>query len=296
MNSTSGTSTQIMLRPIRPGDVVQCGQILFDAFAAIAAKHNFPRDFAAPEMGAGLLSALVEDPQVHGVVAERDGVVVGSNFLFEHDEIGGVGPITVDPAAQAQGIGRALMEAVIERGRRRPGIRLVQDAFNGASLSLYASLGFDAREPLALMSGIAFGGPPAGDVEVRAMREEDLIACAELCRSVHGIDRTNELREAMAQFSPMVLLRRGRVRAYASAPYMWLMNHGVAETEQDMRALLLGAAAGGAPPISLLMPVRQGDLLRWCLSAGLRVVKPMTLMSLGRYQEPRGCFHPSVLY
>jgi len=28
----------------------------------------------------------------------------------------------------------------------------------------------------------------------------------------------------------------------------------------------------------------------------MRVVKPMTLMAIGAYQEPKGSFFPSVLY
>jgi hypothetical protein len=37
-------------------------------------------------------------------------------------------------------------------------------------------------------------------------------------------------------------------------------------------------------------------LFRWCLDNGLRVVEPMTLMSVGLYNEPVGAFFPSVLY
>jgi hypothetical protein len=44
------------------------------------------------------------------------------------------------------------------------------------------------------------------------------------------------------------------------------------------------------------VPARNGALLRWCLAHGLRVVQPMTLMSLGLYGEPSGSFLPSVLY
>ena len=29
---------------------------------------------------------------------------------------------------------------------------------------------------------------------------------------------------------------------------------------------------------------------------GLRIVQPMTLMSLGEYREPQGAFLPSILY
>jgi hypothetical protein len=67
-----------------------------------------------------------------------------------------------------------------------------------------------------------------------------------------------------------------------------------------VRALLAGAsaasAAAGAGPVSFLLPVRQAGLFRWCLGAGLRAVKPMTLMAMGCYREPRGVWFPSVLY
>ena len=78
------------------------------------------------------MSMWVPHPAVWGVVAEVDGRIVGSNFLDERDPIVGVGPITVDPASQARGVGKQLMQAVIQRWRETgaPGIRLLQDAFN----------------------------------------------------------------------------------------------------------------------------------------------------------------------
>jgi hypothetical protein len=74
------------------------------------------------------------------------------------------------------------------------------------------------------------------------------------------------------------------------------MNHGVAETEQDMRELIAGAASMSPEPVSLLVPTRQASFFRWCLGEGMRVVKPTALMTMGIYQEPRGCYFPSVLY
>jgi predicted N-acetyltransferase YhbS len=44
--------------------------------------------------------------------------VVGSNFLLSADEVAGVGPITVEVPLQGEGVGRALMEAVIDRARQ----------------------------------------------------------------------------------------------------------------------------------------------------------------------------------
>jgi hypothetical protein len=70
----------------------------------------------------------------------------------------------------------------------------------------------------------------------------------------------------------------------------------VAETEEDLRALMMGAGRGSTEPLATLVPLRQTAFLRWCLRRGLQVLKPMTLMTMGVYQEPNGCYFPSVLY
>jgi GNAT superfamily N-acetyltransferase len=293
--STADPQTAVTLREARPEDAAECGRIIFEAFRGIADRHHFRRDFASAEEGAGLAGMFIAHPSFYGVVAELDGRVVGSNFLDERNDMRGVGPITVDPEAQQKGTGRLLMRAVLERARGARGVRLVQDSFNTLSLSLYASLGFDVREPLALVEGKPRSAPPAG-AEVRPAREEDLGACAALCERVHGFSRAAELADAVRQFNPHVLVRDGRVTAYAAAPSFWPLNHGVAETDEDMRVLLAGAAAGGAEPLRLLLPTRRADFFRWALAEGLRVVKPMTLMTLGDYPKPAGCWFPSVLY
>jgi predicted N-acetyltransferase YhbS len=286
----------ITIRPATPADAKEVGRILFDAFGCIANAHRFPLDFPVPEAAAGLAEMVVNHPGYFGVVAERDGKVVGSNFLDERDAVAAVGPITVDPAAQGGGVGRALMQAVLGRAvsQSHKSVRLVQDAFNTASMSLYASLGFEAKEPLALMQGRPNGVPKNGDVSPIALADID--ACAALCRAVHGFDRSNELADAIPRFQPMLLRREGQVVAYASAPHFWFLNHGIAASEQDMFDLLAGIAALRSEPLMLLLPIRQAAFHRWCLQYGMRMLKPMTLMTIGDYQQPAGCFYPSVAY
>ena len=285
----------VTLRPARPEDAEACGRIIYEAFKGVNERHGFRPDFPSVDAATQFAHHFINDPAVYGVVAESGGRVVGSNFLSEWDAVRSVGPITVEPTLQARGTGRRLMEAVVERGRGGAGVRLVQDSFNAASLSLYASLGFEVKEPLALVEGAPKDVVPAG-FEVRPMRDEDLGAVAGLGRRVHGFERTGELGSLAPMLTPFVAVRGGRVTAYASAPGFWPLNHAAAETEEDMKALLAGAAAAGGAPLSLLLPTRQAGLFRWCLSRGLRVVKPMTLMALGEYHEPRGSFYPSVGY
>jgi hypothetical protein len=186
------------------------------------------------------------------------------------------------------------MEAVIERGEGAPGIRLQQDAFHMRSLSLYELLGFDVKEPVAVISGKPRSGPVHG-VDVRPLEEDDLDECGALCEKVHGFERTNELRDSIQAFAPFVATRDGRIVAYASSVTFWPLNHGVAESEDDMTALLQGAAAAVEDPLAFLVPLRTG-LFRWCLEEGLRLVKPMNLMALGEYREPSGAWLPSVLH
>jgi len=237
----------IQIRPMKPEDVETWGRICYEAFRGISERHGFRPDFATPEAGIDLLHMLAESPHSFSVVAERDGEVIGSNHLVEYDAIRAVGPITIDPAAQAKGVGRMLMEAVIERGKGTAGIRLVQGAFNTTSLSLYASLGFDVKEPLALME-CELKGDLQPIVTVRAIEEQDYEACAELCRKTHGFDRLNELKHMPPFLTSFVAIRDGRLTAYTSAPQFWPLNHAVAETEEDMQSLLLGA--GSLSPIT----------------------------------------------
>ena len=295
---TDGLSTtttgEVALRAIEPADAAECAQIMFDAFGTLHDHHRFQRDFPALEAASGLLSMFIAHPMVWGVVAEIDGRIVGSNFLDERSPIRGVGPITVAPQGQNSGVGRKLMRAVLERGEGAPGIRLLQDAFHMRSLSLYESLGFDVKEPVALVTGKPRSGPDRR-VQTRPLEENDLEECEALCQNVHGYERTNELRDAVQAFAPFVAVRDGQVVAYASTVSFWPMNYGVAKTEDDMKALLLGSAAAVEEPLAFLVPLRSG-LFRWCLEEGLRLVKPMNLMALGDYRNPQGGWFPSVLY
>jgi predicted N-acetyltransferase YhbS len=284
----------VTLREATPADAPAIAQIVFDAFGDIHDQHRFLRDFPALEAAIGMMQGWTAHPSIWGVVAEIDGSIVGSNFLDERDPIRGVGPITVDPKGQNSGVGRELMHVVLERGRDAAGIRLLQDGFHMRSLSLYESLGFDVKEPTAVATG-APRSAPADGIDVRPLVEDDLEECGALCERVHGFPRTGDLGDVLHAGSAFAAVRDGRIVGYASNVGFWQMNHGVAEAHDDMTALLLGAAAAAEAPLSLLLPLRS-PLFRWALGEGLRLVKPMNLMALGEYQEPRGSWFPSVLY
>ena len=288
----------ITFRTPTDADIPQVGRVVFSAFESIAKKHNFPLDFPNAEIATGLAGAFLTHPKIQGQVAEENGKIVGANFLNRRNEIAGVGPMVVDPTYQGKGLGRQLMRAITGFGDDARGIRLVQDAFNTVSMSLYTSLGFEPREPLALMTGKLRSELPRGAATVRPMTESDIAACSAICERVHGFHRGPELTDAVhgPMQRPHVLERNGKVAAYASAPWFWFLNHGVAESEQDLRDLLTGVSAASQEPLAMLVPIREAGLFRWLIAEGLRIVKPMTLMSMRWYQEPKGSWWPSVEY
>lgn len=174
---------EVVIRRATPEDAAVCGQICYDGFSAINAKHGFPCDFPNPDVALGVSATIFSSPGFYGVVAEYGGRIVGSNCLDERSVIAGVGPITVDPSAQNLGVGRKLMQAVIDRANQHgaAGIRLVQAAFHNRSLSLYATLGFDIREPLACMQGTPRERTVPGCI-VRPAKASDVDACNALSR------------------------------------------------------------------------------------------------------------------
>jgi GNAT superfamily N-acetyltransferase len=283
----------LTIRPAGAADVSESGRICYDAFSSIAARHCFPPDVASIDAATGLVSELIANPGFYSVVAECNGRIVGSSFLDERSMIAGVGHVTVAPDAQDRRIGRELMDAVLQRceQRRVPGVRLLQAAYHYRSMSLYAKLGFDVREPFAAMQGDTLALRIPG-YDVRMATAADVEACNALCLRVHGHDRDGELRTVLTHGEVKVVERDGRITGYTTGISFY--GHSVAETNDDLQALI-GAAEAFAGP-GFLVPMRNTELLRWCLGRGLRVFVVVNLMTIGLYSEPRGAFLASTWY
>src|SRR5687768_5166407 len=96
----------VVVRPAVPEDAQAAGRICFEAFRRINTEHGFPPDFDSPDTTVGVLTYMISHPGFYVIVAERDGVILGSNALDERSLIAGVCPITVDPDVQKAGVGR----------------------------------------------------------------------------------------------------------------------------------------------------------------------------------------------
>ena len=274
-------------------DAAVCGEICYRAFGALADHHKFEREFPSVETAVGFITRMISNPGCYGIVAEVDGRIAGSNFQDERSPIAGIGPISVDPDMQNSGAGRAMMQHLIDRvaEHRMPGVRLVQAAYHNRSFSLYTKLGFETREPLSVMVG-----PPIKEsingYKVRPASDADVAVCDQLHFAAHGHERGGELRDAITAGSANVVEHLGRITGYATA--IGYAGYAVGESNEELKALISAATefAGCGP----LIPSRNGELLRWCYSKGLRLMQQNTLMSVGMYNEPRLPFIPSILY
>lgn len=293
------------MRPGRIEDADKVGKIIFEAFSAVADKHNFPPDFPSVDVARGLASSLLSNPRFYSIIAEDNtsnggedkNSIVGSNFLDERSNIvAGVGPLTIDPKYQNKGTGRQLMINVLERAKNKnfPAIRLLQASYHSRSLALYATLGFEVREPISNMQGKPIQEAIPGR-SVRAATESDTESCNTICKTVHGHDRNGELQDSIKQGSAKVVLHENKITGYTCG--LTFFNHSVGLTNDDLKALISSATnddSYGGPGI--LIPSRNAQLFRWCLNNGLRLVQQLTLMTIGLYNEPAGSYMPSILY
>jgi ribosomal protein S18 acetylase RimI-like enzyme len=295
MATKTDPQARIELVKAKPEHRDELGRIFYEAFKDLSDRHGFPLDFPSAAAGRQIIGMLLTRPDFYGVAALLDGQLVGSNFLAMGDPVWAVGPISVDCAYQGLGIGRRLMEDVIEYAHhnRVTQVRLVQETFNTQSISLYAALGFDIKEELAFMQAV-----PAQkeDPTVRPLTEADIAEAGRLSVKSYGSGRQNEIAAAVKYgFSPLMRQRNGRMTGYLIPG---IFGHGVAETEEDAVAIA-GETARRLPASSarLTCPLGDSGFFRALLKSGCRTIKLATLMAMGPYERPKGSvWMPSFTY
>lgn len=280
------------LRPVQMGDIQACGRVMYEAFTEIAQRHNFPPDFPNPAVAEGLLLDMLTAPAFDAFVAEEEGRILGSIFVSRRSQVGGISVLTIDPKAQNRAVGRQLllhgMGFLVEQGHTRQ--QIIQVSYHNRSLCLYAKSGFIASEILSNMTGNPIKASISSH-RVRKASDGDARACNLLCRKVHGFDREHEVAHAIARGTAAVVESNGRITGYTTG--VGFVGHGVGETNEDLKALI--ASADGFAGPGILIPTANGELFRWCLDNGLRVVQQMTLMDTKPSGPANGVYWPAIL-
>jgi ribosomal protein S18 acetylase RimI-like enzyme len=126
----------VKLRPAQPDDGPSLNRICY--------PH-----YAPDEMEQALLASLRQAKTERGIrlVAEQDGQIVGSGQLSSWAQGAEIADLIVIPSHRGQGIGQALIEALLEKARALglPAVEIGVQAGNQRALALYQRLGFTYR-------------------------------------------------------------------------------------------------------------------------------------------------------
>eukprot|EP00658_Telonema_sp_P-2_P060186 TRINITY_DN49173_c0_g1_i1.p1 TRINITY_DN49173_c0_g1~~TRINITY_DN49173_c0_g1_i1.p1 ORF type:complete len:255 (+),score=37.45 TRINITY_DN49173_c0_g1_i1:105-869(+) len=206
------------------------------------------------------------------------------------------------------GIGRLLMETALDRAReitRAAGhgpeaclVELTVDVYNMPALGLYLKLGFVARGTLAVMR---FEGDQqdesteiyVSETEVRAMTVQEIDGCADLARTMLGLDPTNALSE---QFSnpgdapaPTVVFDASTKEVLGYCSGLNMTGHLVASSDHAAQALVARGEAMsgqcGVVPMVCVPLEQQAKMSEWMVHRGWKLRKLLLSMSLGPYVD-----------
>jgi len=215
-----------VIRALTSADLARARQICrvaFGTFRGAPDPENFwdDRDYVFSRFGA---------EHVASFAAEQDGALVGSNFVTRWGSVGFLGPITLLPALQGRGIGKALVEAASNQiedwGLKHAGLCTFPQS--PLHIALYGKYGFRARFLTSIMAAPA---RPGGDAGARSRyselpggeRRAVETACRELTdRLYDGLDLGAEIRTVTTRgLGDTLLLWEGASRLAGFAVCHW---------------------------------------------------------------------------
>ena len=285
------------IRPAEPRDVERAGDVNFLAFYQAALSHGVPPVVTAPGESRRYIRYLLDFDPFGGVVAELDGDVVAVAWLHPRGAVATIGPLAVDPRVQGRGIGRRLLERLIEvAGKGVPQIRLVQESYNVVSLGLYLRAGFRVVAPLLDLQ-LPAGSPsvpprlPAG-VVVRPAAADDRARLVARDARAFGAPRAQSIDLYLGRGRVMVVEDGHALTGYA-------MGMGFEATaflgsasadDPDVLLGLLGAVASELAArghvVRTLVPATDRRLVDGLLGLGFRVFRACQYMVRGGGTAP----------
>jgi GNAT superfamily N-acetyltransferase len=193
----------ITVRPLKESDLPMADHIMRLAFGTFI---GLPEPAAFMGDADYVKTRWLADPQA-AFAAEVDGELIGSNFATNWGSVGFFGPLTIRPDFWDLGVGKRLMEPIMELfnkwGTRHAG--LFTFAHSQKHVGLYQKFGFWPRFLTAIMSKpieytesahpwTRFSEVPASE------RDGVLSACREMTNAIYeGLDVEREIRAVATQ-------------------------------------------------------------------------------------------------
>jgi predicted N-acetyltransferase YhbS len=223
-----------------------------------------------------------------GIVAEQAGRVLGTVMAWRYGEdFATVGMVIVASDVQGQGLGRKLMEAMLDR---LAGRTVVLNA-TAAGLPLYEKLGFVEtgviHQHQAIAPGVAVAEGISGG-RVRTMNRSD-DGLGDLYSRASGLDRTALFETLAANAHTVVLTRDHQTVGFAQVRRFgrgWLVGPVVAPDPGGAKALILHGLRTHAGTFCRLDVTGDSGLSEWLEEIGLPRVDSVKTMVRGRSPNP----------
>lgn len=258
------------IRRLTPRDLTACADLSED--------RGWPRE----EHKWGLLLAAgtgygIDDP---------DGGLVSACVVTDYGPpnrpaLSAIGMVLVAERHARRGIGRRLMQYVVEQADTTP-LTLHATPYGRP---LYEELGFKVTGRAEMVRGHFAPGGPAPSVATRAATAEDLSAILRLDAEVFGTDRTHVLTRLPA-FGDQLRVAEdgGELIGFAAAwPNMdtHVIGPLIALDTETAKALVASLAAGTNRPLRTDIDVRHEELLAWIKARGVESQAFNAVMTYG---------------
>ncbi|MFF1393168.1 GNAT family N-acetyltransferase [Streptomyces sp. NPDC058287] len=263
------------IRRLTPRDVTACADLSED--------RGWPRE----EHKWGLLLAAgtgygIDDP---------DGGLVSACVVTDYGPpnrptLSAIGMVLVAERHARRGIGRRLMQYVVEQADTTP-LTLHATPYGRP---LYEELGFKVTGRAEMVRGRFTPGGPRTTVATRAATAEDLSAILRLDAEVFGPDRTHVLTRLPA-FGDQLRVAEdgGELIGFAAAwPNMdtHVIGPLIARDTETAKALVTSLAAGTDRPLRTDIDVRHEELLAWIKARGVESQGLNAVMNYGAPDLP----------
>ncbi|MFE6757792.1 GNAT family N-acetyltransferase [Streptomyces sp. NPDC057684] len=263
------------IRRLTPRDLTAC--------ADLSENRGWPRE----EHKWGLLLAAgtgygIDDP---------DGGLVSACVVTDYGPpnrptLSAIGMVLVAERHARRGIGRRLMQYVVEQADTTP-LTLHATPYGRP---LYEELGFKVTGRAEMVRGRFTPGGPTPSVATRAATAEDLSAILRLDAEVFGPDRTHVLTRLPAFGDQLCVAEDGGELIGFAAAWPNMDTHVIgpliARDTETAKALVTSLAAGTERPLRTDIDVRHEDLLAWIKARGVESQGFNAVMTYGAPDLP----------
>jgi hypothetical protein len=139
------------------------------------------------------------------MVAEVDGVIVGTGVGTGNGAVGWIGTIFLAPDWRGRGLGRAITQAIIDR-LESAGARTLVLVATADGRRLYERMGFEVQTRYRILAAPGIASPRGGPTgRVRPVQPFDLAAIVALDREGTGEDRAHVIERFATPETALVL-------------------------------------------------------------------------------------------